>query len=45
MATALNHSPLPQAFEGVDPALALAHHNLSWRNPAEYTLVLTGGLR
>ncbi|GIL48315.1 hypothetical protein Vafri_4598 [Volvox africanus] len=28
----------------VDPALALAHHNLSWQNPGEYTLVLTGNI-
>ncbi|GIL74679.1 hypothetical protein Vretimale_2315 [Volvox reticuliferus] len=28
----------------VDPALALAHHNLSWQNPGEYTLVLTGNV-
>eukprot|EP00198_Chlamydomonas_reinhardtii_P008817 XP_001698154.1 predicted protein [Chlamydomonas reinhardtii] len=31
-------------FEAVDPALALAHHNMSWRNPAEFRIVLTGNV-
>ncbi|PNW71277.1 hypothetical protein CHLRE_16g647500v5 [Chlamydomonas reinhardtii] len=34
----------PQDFEAVDPALALAHHNMSWRNPAEFRIVLTGNV-
>ncbi|EFJ46689.1 hypothetical protein VOLCADRAFT_105434 [Volvox carteri f. nagariensis] len=33
-----------EEVDKVDPALALAHHNLSWRNPAEFTLVLTGNV-
>ncbi|GFR46297.1 hypothetical protein Agub_g7853, partial [Astrephomene gubernaculifera] len=33
-----------EEFERVDPALALAHHNMSWRNPGEFTLVLTGNV-
>ncbi|GLC40306.1 hypothetical protein PLESTM_001046900 [Pleodorina starrii] len=27
-----------------DPSLALAHHNFSWHNPGEFTLVLTGNV-
>ncbi|KAG2499479.1 hypothetical protein HYH03_002426 [Edaphochlamys debaryana] len=33
-----------EEFEHIDPALALAHHNLSWKNPAEFTLVFTGNV-
>mmetsp|Transcript_12208 Transcript_12208/g.26250 ORF Transcript_12208/g.26250 Transcript_12208/m.26250 type:complete len:1102 (+) Transcript_12208:74-3379(+) len=33
-----------EALEKVDPHIACAHHNMNYRNPAEFTLVLTGNL-
>ena len=32
-----------EALEAVDPHISCAHHNMNYRNPAEFVVVLTGG--